>query len=110
MVLDFDELQDDAQGALDKMTDFLAVPRNVLRQAPATRNETDSTARLPGFAQRVWQSRNMRRFDRFVSRRLRDTARCLLSVGPRRPDPESGATCEPRSSSGSQGTPPSSVP
>lgn len=90
MVLDFDELKDDAQAALDKVTDFLEVPRNVLRDAPATRNETDSTARLPGFAQRVWRSRNMRRFDRFISRGMRDTARRLLSVGPRRPDPEIG--------------------
>jgi len=56
----------------------------------ATRNDTASTARIPGIVQRAWRSRTARRFDRLVTRGMRDRARRVLSLSPQRPDPDIG--------------------
>lgn len=89
LILDFNELRRDTQTFVDRVTDFLDLPSFHINEA-VTRNETDSTARMPGFVQRAWRSRTMRRFDRYISREMRDTARTLLSIGPRRADPDIG--------------------
>lgn len=87
LILDFDELCSDPQKTMDHVTTFLGVTAHPISDI-ATRNDAASTARLPGFAQRAWRSRYLRRLDRFISRDMRNKARRLLSVGPRRPDPE----------------------
>jgi len=89
LILDFDELRTDPQATMDRMTNFLDLDQQSVLPV-ATRNETASTARMPGFAQRLWRSRGVRRFDRFISRDMRNKARRVLSMGPRRADPEFG--------------------
>jgi hypothetical protein len=87
LLLDFDQLRTDPQAVMDEIASFLGLDRHPVREI-ATRNEADSTARMPGFVQRAWRSRTFRRFDRFFSRGMRNTARSLLSLRPRRKDPE----------------------
>lgn len=87
LLLDFDELRTEPQATLDRVTDFLGVDRHPVGTV-ATRNDTASAAQLPGFVQRVWRGRQMRHFDRFISRAMRDRVRRILSSGTRRPDPE----------------------
>ncbi len=89
LLLDFDQLRSDPQAVMDQVAVFLGVDRHPVSDV-ATRNDAASTARMPGFIQRAWRSRGLRRFDRFISRDMRNTARNILSVGPRRPDPEIG--------------------
>lgn len=89
LILDFDELRTDTQHTLDRTTDFLGLARHPVA-AVATRNESGSTAKMPGFVQRAWRSRTARRFDQYITREMRDRARRLMSIGPRRPDPKIG--------------------
>lgn len=89
IILDFDELIKNPQTTTDRVTDFLGLDRHPVNTV-ATQNDIASAARLPGFVQRAWRSRHLRRLDRFISRDMRNRARRLLSAGPRRPDPEIG--------------------
>lgn len=89
LLLDFDELRTDPQGVMDRVTDFLGLDRSPVGTV-VTRNDAGSAARLPGFVQRAWRGRSMRRFDRFISREMRNRLRSLLSISPRRADPEIG--------------------
>ena len=89
LILDFDELRTDPQATMDRVTDFLELDRHTVGAA-RTKNDIASIARLPGFVQRAWRSRFLRRFDHVISRDMRDRARHWLSVGPRRADPEIG--------------------
>jgi hypothetical protein len=74
---------------MDRVVDFLGLEHHPIAEI-ATRNESGSAARMPRFVQRARRNRTARRFDRFVSRNMRDHARHWLSTGPRRPDPEFG--------------------
>ncbi|WP_150297365.1 sulfotransferase family protein [Salipiger aestuarii] len=89
-IIDFDQLSRDPQAVMDGVVDFVGVSRCEIAGIP-TRNDAASNARLPGFVQRAWRSRGLRRFDRYISRSARDRARNLLSVAPNRGAPEVGA-------------------
>lgn len=90
LILDFDELCTEPQRTMDRVTDVLGVDRAPVSDI-GPQNDHASIARMPQSIQRAWRNRNVRRLDRLVSRGMRDRARRLLSIGPRRPDPEIGA-------------------
>lgn len=87
LLLDFEQLRSSPQDLMDRVSDFLDLPHHPVGEI-ATRNDTASTARLPGFAQRLWRHRALRRVDHLLSREMRNRMRRVLSVGPRRPDPD----------------------
>lgn len=90
LIIDFNQLRQDPQAVMDGVVDFVGVSRCDIADIP-TRNDAASNARLPGFVQRLWRSRGLRRFDRYLSRGARDKARHLLSVAPNRGTPRIGA-------------------
>lgn len=89
LILDFDALCTDPQRTMDRVTDVLGVDRAPVSDI-GPHNDFASIARMPQSIQRAWRNRNVRRLDRLLSRGMRDRARRLLSIGPRRPDPEIG--------------------
>lgn len=86
LILDFAELARAPQDSLDRVTEFLDLPRHTISSV-ATQNDAGSIAAMPRWIQRLWRSRAMRRFDRLISREMRDRARAMLSRGKATPPP-----------------------
>ena len=86
LILDFKELVDDPQSVINEVTTFLGVAPLTIGDI-ATNNDAQSIAAMPGFVQRFWRSKFMRRIDPLISRQMRDTARRLLSRGKAKPLP-----------------------
>lgn len=80
LILDFSELRNNPQSAIDQVTRFLEIGPLTIGEI-ATQNDAQSIASMPTFVQRIWRSRLMRRVDHLISRETRDKARVLLSRG-----------------------------
>lgn len=87
LVLDFELLKRDPKAALGQVCGFLNIPAMEVGGVATTNNRSELAA-LPRSLQRMWRWPMMRRFDRFVSRGMRDRLRqLLLSHTTPRPEP-----------------------
>ena len=88
LVLDFNLLKRDPKAALDQVCEFLDIDPMEVGDV-ATTNNRGELAALPRSIQRIWRWPLMRRFDRFVSRGMRDRLRqVFLFRAKPRPEPE----------------------
>ena len=95
MILDFDLLKRTPKAALDQVCAFLGIEPMMAGEV-ATTNNRNELATLPRSVQRMWRWPVMRRFDRFVSRGMRDRMRQLL-LSRTTPRPGPAITAELRS-------------
>lgn len=87
LILDFDALSSTPETVIFETTEFLGIDTMHVCDLGAF-NEGEQIARMPGWVQRTWRSKAVRRLDPLISRGMRDAGRRLLARGPARKAPE----------------------